>query len=107
MSDATRSIDALTDDAQQAADLLRVLANPHRLQVLCALRGGEASVGQMADHIGLTQSALSQHLAKLRADRIVGTRREGQTIHYRITDPDVLTIVEALATVMQRRGASR
>ncbi|HRD46574.1 MAG TPA: metalloregulator ArsR/SmtB family transcription factor [Caulobacter sp.] len=106
MVDLSIAVEHVEDNAQVAADLLRLLANPHRLQVLCALRGGEASVGQMADHIGLSQSALSQHLAKMRADRIVATRREGQTIFYRIADPDVLIIVGALADVMERRKAA-
>lgn len=93
----------IEQNAQGAADLLRLLANPHRLQVMCALRGGEASVGEMAGHVGLSQSALSQHLAKLRADRIVATRRDGQSIYYRIADPDVLALIEALSQVIQRR----
>lgn len=100
---AIHSVEHLQDNAESAADLLRLLANPHRLQVLCALRGGEASVGEMAGHIGLSQSALSQHLAKMRADRIVATRRNGQSIYYRIADPDVLVLVGALAQVMERR----
>ena len=67
----------LVANAHSAAGLLRVLANEHRLQVLCALRPGELSVGQIADHVGLSQSALSQHLARLRLDGVVATRRQG------------------------------
>ena len=95
----------LAANAQSAADMLRVLANEHRLQVLCALRPGELSVGQIADHVDLSQSALSQHLARLRLDRVVTTRRQGQTIYYRIADPDVLTVLEAVSSVMARRQA--
>ncbi|MFN3522903.1 MAG: ArsR/SmtB family transcription factor [Phenylobacterium sp.] len=97
----------LEADARAAADLLRVLANEHRLLVLCALRTGELSVGQLAERVGLSQSALSQHLARLRSDRIVSTRRQGQTIFYGIADPDALSLVEALAGVMQRRREGR
>lgn len=93
----------LAANAQSAAVLLRVLANEHRLQVLCALRPGELSVGQIADHVGLSQSALSQHLARLRQDGVVVTRRQGQTIFYRIGDPDVMTVLEAVSSVMARR----
>ena len=93
----------LDADAQSAAGLLRVLANEHRLQVLCALRQGELSVGQIADHVGLSQSALSQHLARLRQDGVVATRRQGQTIFYRIADPDVMTVLAAVSSVMARR----
>ena len=72
--------------ADEAAELLRPLANLHRLQVLYALRTGELTVGEIAARVGLSHSALSQHLAKLRADRVVGARRQGQTIIYRIVD---------------------
>ncbi len=99
-ADPIRSLD---DDPHAAADLLRLLANEHRLEVLCALRGGELSVGQLIERVGLSQSAVSQHLARLRADAIVGTRRVGQTIFYRIGDEDVLTILQAVADVMARR----
>jgi len=95
----------LVANAHSAADLLRVLANARRLQVLCALRQGELSVGRIADHVGLSQSALSQHLARLRQDGVVATRRQGQTIFYRIADPDVMTILEAVASVMTGRRA--
>ncbi|CAN0504513.1 unnamed protein product, partial [Phaeothamnion confervicola] len=94
--DAPSKIDLATN-ARSAADLLRVLANPHRLQVLCGLRTGELSVGQIADHVDLSQSALSQHLARLRLDRVVATRRQGQTIYYRIADPDVMTVLAVVS----------
>lgn len=99
---ALSSID-LAANARSAADLLRLLANPHRLQVLCALRAGELSVGQIADHVVLSQSALSQHLARLRHDRVVATRRQGQAIYYRIADPEVMTVLETVSGVMSRR----
>lgn len=90
-----------------AADLLRLLANAHRLEVLCALREGEASVGRLAETVGLSPSALSQHLARLRADGTVTTRRVGQTIFYRIADDEVLTVLDAVAEVMRRRRGER
>lgn len=98
-----QSVQELAENARTAADLLRVLANEHRLQVLCALRQGEQSVGQLAGHVGLSQSALSQHLARLRADRVVETRRKGQTIFYRIADDEVMTVLDAVASVMALR----
>lgn len=105
----TRTEGDFEDNARPAADLLRVLANERRLQVLCALRRQELSVGQLAEHVGLSQSALSQHLARLRADRVVDTRRDGQTIFYRIADGEVMTVLDAVAGVMARRreGTSR
>lgn len=104
MAIAERHIGDLAGNARTAADLLRVLANEHRLQILCALRTGERSVGELAEHVALSQSALSQHLARLRGDRVVETRRQGQTILYRIADDEVMTVLEALAGVMARRG---
>lgn len=67
--------------------MLKLLANDQRLTVLCRLSSGEMSVTELGKHISLTQSALSQHLAKLRAEGLVATRREAQTIYYRLNDP--------------------
>ena len=66
----------------EAARLLRALANPQRLEILCTLAEGEMSVSELNQRVDLSQSALSQHLAVLRAEGIVGTRREAQTICY-------------------------
>jgi ArsR family transcriptional regulator len=85
------------ESAGRAAALLRLLSNERRLMILCQLIGGELSVGTLQGRLGLSQSALSQHLARLRADRIVATRREGQTIFYRIIDPAALHLLETLA----------
>lgn len=85
------------ESAARAAALLRLLGNERRLMVLCQLADGELSVGDIQRRIGLSQSALSQHLALLRADGVVATRREGQAIFYRIADHSALRIVETLA----------
>jgi ArsR family transcriptional regulator len=85
--------------AAAAAKLLRALANEHRLLILCHLVEGEMSVGQLQAVIGLSQSALSQHLAVLREEGLVATRRESQTIRYRIDDPAALRVVETLADI--------
>ena len=84
--------------AAKAADALRLLANERRLMILCQLAdGGERSVGQIQARIGIGQSALSQHLGRLREQGILGTRRNGQTIYYRIVDPAALRIMATLA----------
>lgn len=70
--------------AAEAARLLRALSNEHRLMVLCTLVGGECSVSDLLARIPLSQSALSQHLAVLRQDGLVATRRDGQSICYRL-----------------------
>lgn len=81
------SVLKLESRAGEAAQLLKLLANDQRLTVLCRLSGGEMSVTQLGEYVSLTQSALSQHLAKLRAEGLVATRREAQTIYYRLSDP--------------------
>lgn len=85
------------DSAGRAAALLRLLGNEKRLMVLCQLADGELSVSTIQSRIGLSQSALSQHLALLREHGILATRREGQTIHYRIADPAALRVIQTLA----------
>jgi DNA-binding transcriptional ArsR family regulator len=87
---------ALESNAESAADLLAALANRRRLAILCRLVEGERSVGALADSLGIGQSALSQHLAKLREQGLVSTRREGQTIHYRIASPQAEAILATL-----------
>ena len=82
--------------AEEAAHLLRALANPHRLTVLCALAEGELPVGELNARVPLSQSALSQHLAVLRADGVVETRREGQAIHYRLAPGPALAVIRTL-----------
>lgn len=77
--------------------LLRLLGNEKRLMLLCQLADGELSVRDIQSRVGLSQSALSQHLALLRAEGIVGTRRESQTIYYRIVDHAAMRVIETLA----------
>jgi DNA-binding transcriptional ArsR family regulator len=75
-------------NASQVADTLRALANERRLMLLCKLvEWGEASVGSLAEAAGLSQSATSQHLARMREEGIIDFRREGQTLWYRIAEP--------------------
>lgn len=85
------------ESAGRAATLLRLLGNEKRLMVLCQLSDGELAVGEMQRRVDLSQSALSQHLALLREEGIVSTRRESQTIYYRIADHGALRIIETLA----------
>lgn len=86
-------------NAAAAAGLLRALANERRLMILCRLKDGEMSVGALQEALGLSQSALSQHLAVLRAEGTVATRREAQTIFYRIADPAAAKVVATLAEI--------
>jgi len=75
-------------EAAQAAGLMRALSNERRLLILCYLtEADELSVGALVERVGLSQSALSQHLAKLREQGLVSTRKEAQTVYYRVCDP--------------------
>lgn len=85
------------EQAAQAAGLLRALANESRLLILCYLiEADELSVGDLVERLGLSQSALSQHLAKLREEGLVSTRRESQTIYYRVCDPNAGQVLSLL-----------
>ncbi|MGE0846013.1 MAG: ArsR/SmtB family transcription factor [Flavobacteriaceae bacterium] len=95
-----RDTDIIAERAEEAAALLRLLANGNRLRILCHLiDAGELPVNALAARVGLSQSALSQHLARLREQGLVATRRDAQTIHYRVPESDALTILQALKQV--------
>lgn len=87
---------AMRDHAQDAASLLKAMANRNRLLILCALSDRELSVGALNRLIPLSQSALSQHLAVLKADGLVSARREAQTIHYQVATGPALELIRVL-----------
>ncbi|WP_192249154.1 ArsR/SmtB family transcription factor [Mesorhizobium silamurunense] len=80
----------------KAAELLRSLSHPQRLLVLCALGNEERSVAELRELLDIDQVPMSQQLMRLRADGLVEARREGTTVYYRITRPEVLTVIGAL-----------
>ena len=87
----------LTRQAREAAQLLKTLGNEKRLLILCFLAArGEMTVGEIVAVVKLSQSALSQHLGKLRADGLVAFRRNSQTLHYRVVDPRAFQILRML-----------
>ena len=96
---SAKNIDELKASSKDVASMLKNLANPHRLLILCLLSEGESSVGQLAVHIDLEQSPLSQHLARLRAEGLVKTRKESQTVFYSIADPNVEKIIGTLHSI--------
>lgn len=94
------SLKALAKQAGRAAHLLKLLGNEKRLLILCFLAvRGEMTAGDLAGVVRLSQSALSQHLARLRADGIVAFRRASQTIHYRVADADALKVLQLLKDI--------
>ena len=93
-------LSVLQRNAGAASSMLRALANERRLMILCLLiESGELTAGQIAQEVGLSQSALSQHLAKMREEGLVTFRREAQSIHYRIADPDVKRLIALLKNI--------
>lgn len=86
----------LSKNTTEAAVLLAAMANPKRLMILLNLIEGEMPVGALAAQVGLSQSALSQHLSKLRARNLVSTRRDAQSIYYSTNSEAVLKILETL-----------
>ncbi len=93
------SLAALEQRAEEVAATLDAMANPKRLLVLCTLLAGEASAGDLAQKVGLSPAALSQHLGKMRMMKLVATRRSGQSIHYSLASTKVRAVLETLYRV--------
>jgi len=83
-------------NATRASNLLKSMANESRLMILCQLAEGEKSVSELKGNIGLSQSALSQHLAILRRDQLVDTRREAQSIFYSLASESATAVMKTL-----------
>lgn len=99
MSSAALNTEDMAKHAAEAANLLKAIANPSRLMILCKLIDGEMSVGELNANIDLSQSALSQHLAALRKEQLVATRKESQTVYYRLEGEQALAIIQVLQTL--------
>jgi DNA-binding transcriptional ArsR family regulator len=96
-------VSELEESAHAAARMLKLLASEQRLLLLCRLVEGETSVGDLAEHAKLAQSAASQHLGKMRAEGLVATRREAQTIYYRLADPAAVRVLDTLCDIYRRK----
>ncbi|AZY50015.1 ArsR/SmtB family transcription factor [Bordetella avium] len=100
MATKVKDLQLLQNEAARAASMLRALGNPHRLVVLCLLiEHKEMTVGSLHEHLTLSQSALSQHLAKMREEGLVAYRREAQTLYYYIENPDVAKLIATLKSI--------
>lgn len=98
MVDLTQmSLEQFQENAGEAAKLLKALSNESRLMILCQLGEGEKQVAEL--QLGLSQSALSQHLARLRDDGLVEARRQGTAVFYSICDPSALKLIGTLAEI--------
>lgn len=101
------NIKELRSRAGEAASFLKSIANDRRLIILCELVNGERSVGELERIVGLSQSALSQHLARLRDAGLVRARRESQSIHYSLADSSVAAVIGVLQGVYCRPAHRR
>lgn len=100
MKFSEHDLQLLQEGAGKAASLLKVIGNENRLMVLCLLiQNGEMSVSAILEHVGLSQSALSQHLARMREEGLVSYRRESQALYYRIANPNVEKIIAVLKSI--------
>jgi ArsR family transcriptional regulator, virulence genes transcriptional regulator len=95
---------SLLNMAEEASSLLVAMANPRRLMIMCHLLEGERSVGDLARLVSLSQSALSQHLGKLRTLKLVSTRRDAQTIYYRLSSPEAQRVLGVLNEIYCSRA---
>jgi len=95
-SEGKAAMIAMQQHAVEASKLLKALASDKRLLILCQLTQGEFSVGEMVELLGMGQSSLSQHLAVLRSEELVQTRREAQTIFYRLNEGPVEQVMQTL-----------
>ncbi|MFL0805954.1 MAG: metalloregulator ArsR/SmtB family transcription factor [Oceanobacter sp.] len=98
------STDAFNFSKPNAVRMLKALANEHRLSILCRLRDGEVSVTELSQQLPLSQSALSQHLAWLRAEQLVQYRREGQSVFYRLSDARTIQVLHLLNQLYEQEG---
>lgn len=90
------NLEVMKKNSLKAEAMLKLLANSKRLLILCNLLRQEYSVNELKELVGLSQSALSQHLAKMREEGLLGTKKQGTTIYYRIIKPEVEAILSTL-----------
>ena len=96
MKNSMMDLEQMQLAADQACRMMKVLANPDRLLILCQLSQGERRVGELEDLLGIVQPTLSQQLTVLRGEELVSTRREGKNIHYALTIFNLLVVIQVL-----------
>lgn len=107
MSQDSTEMQELHDMASHAVELLKAMANEWRLMILCQLAEGEKTVSELQETLGLSQSALSQHLAILRRERIVRSRKHAQSVSYSLSGDDASKVMETLHEVFCEKQGER
>ena len=100
-------LDRMVDNAKRASDFLKALAHESRLLILCILAEGETSVSELEQQLGLRQPTVSQQLARLRAEGLVSTRRDGKTVYYNLASEEARTVIGAIYDVFCRKARKR
>jgi ArsR family transcriptional regulator, virulence genes transcriptional regulator len=100
-------LDRMVDNAKRASDFLKALAHESRLMILCILAEGETSVSELEQQLGLRQPTVSQQLARLRADGLVSTRRDGKTVYYSLASDEARVVIGAIYDVFCRKLRKR
>src|SRR6476469_444433 len=103
----SNDLDRMVDSAKRASAFLKALAHESRLMILCFLADGEKSVSELEDLLSLRQPTVSQQLARLRADGLVSTRRDGKTIYYKLASEEARVIIGAVYEVFCRKQRKR
>ncbi len=93
------NLNELSESAEKASNFLKSVGNAHRLRILCLIMQGERPVGELAEAVGLNQSAVSQHLARMRQEGLIKSRRDGQTIYYQPADKNVARLIKLLESM--------
>lgn len=106
-SDRSQELDRMVGSARRASDFLKALAHESRLMILCILAEGEKSVGELEDILSLRQPTVSQQLARLRADGLVSTRRDGKAIYYNLASEEARAVIGAIYDVFCRKQRKR
>jgi len=104
--DLDMDLELMQENAARASDLMKLLGHPHRLMILCQLNQGECSVGELSEKIGINQSPLSQHLARMRHEGVVASRREAQTVYYSLAGPEIAAVISLLYELYCDPGGS-
>lgn len=103
----SNELDRMVGNAKRASDFLKALAHESRLLILCILAEGEKSVSELEDILNLRQPTVSQQLARLRADGLVSTRRDGKAIYYNLASADARVVIGAIYDVFCRKQRKR
>ncbi len=107
LSESSLELEHMAENAREASEFLKALAQESRLMILCILADGEKSVGELEEFLSQRQSTVSQQLARLRLEGLVATRREGKTIYYSLASDKARTILDAVYKVFCKCGPSR